>query len=103
MKNELGLLMKISFFYEDIGFLTESQEMQRIVHAERVKLFKNLAPKLNLGATIARWFFFSLYVIVYNIYFASTTSNKYFQLFETEFYTFSFPNTCPAVSFKQGT
>jgi len=29
MNNELGFLMKISFFYEDIAFLTDSQEMQR--------------------------------------------------------------------------
>jgi hypothetical protein len=62
MKNELGFLMKINFFYEDIAFLTESQEMQRMVHSEHVKLFKNLAPKLSLGATIVRKFFFSLYV-----------------------------------------
>jgi len=30
MNNELGFSMKISFFYEDIAFLTESQEMERI-------------------------------------------------------------------------
>jgi hypothetical protein len=40
MNNELWFLMKIYFFYEDIGFLTESQEMEGIARCECFKLFQ---------------------------------------------------------------
>jgi hypothetical protein len=102
MNNELWFLMKINFFYEDIAFLTESQEMQRIEHCKWSSCLKALLPSSAWEQPSCESFSFRYMWIVCNIYFVSTMSLKYYQLIEAELQDFLFPNACPTVSFRRG-